>query len=46
MFVHDYNTKGLKGVRNAIKKYELKNGVGIAKVPIPDLCGTLVIIKV
>lgn len=46
IFVHDYNSNALKGVRNAIKKYELKNGVSIAKVPIPDLCGTLVITKI
>lgn len=45
IFVHDYNSDSLKGVRNAVKEYENKNGIRLAKVPIPDLCGTLVITK-
>lgn len=45
IFVHDYNSSTLKGVRNAIQKYEKVNGLKLAKVPIPDLCGTLVITK-
>mgnify|MGYP005758856879 CR=1 FL=1 len=45
IFVHDYNSGTLKGVRNAIQKYENINKIRMAKVPIPDLCGTLVITK-
>lgn len=45
MFVHDYNSATLKGVRNAINRYENDHKIKIAKVPIPDLCGTLVITK-
>lgn len=45
IFVHDYNSSTLRGVRNAIQRYEKKYNVSIAKVPIPDLCGTLVITK-
>lgn len=45
IFVHDYNSATLKGVRNAVNRYENNNKIRIAKVPIPDLCGTLVITK-
>lgn len=45
IFVHDYNSSTLKGVRNAVNRYEDDNKVKLAKVPIPDLCGTLVITK-
>lgn len=45
IFVHDYNSKNLKGVKNAIRRYEDENNTILAKVPIPDLCGTLVITK-
>ena len=45
IFVHDYNSKTLKGVKKAIGRYEKDNGIRLCKVPIPDLCGTLVITK-
>lgn len=45
IFIHDYNSSTLGGVRNAVIKYERNNNINIAKVPIPDLCGTLVITK-
>lgn len=45
LFLHDYNSSTLSGVRNAVIKYEHNNNINIAKVPIPDLCGTLVITK-
>lgn len=45
IFVHDYNSSMLSGVKKAIYKYERENGINLAKVPIPDLCGTLVITK-
>lgn len=45
IFVHDYNSATLKGVRKAIYKYEKEHGMYLAKVPLPDLDGTLVITK-
>ena len=45
IFIHDYNSSTLKGVKNAVKRYELENKIRLSKVPIPDLCGTLVITK-
>lgn len=45
IFVHDYNSVKLKGVKAAIQMYEQKNGIRIAKVPIPDLEGTIVLTK-
>lgn len=45
IFVHDYNSNTLKGVKQAIVKWENKNNRKLAKVPLPDLCGTLVITK-
>ena len=45
MFIHDYNSSTLKGVKKAIRKYEYEYHVKLAKVPIPDLCGTLVVTK-
>lgn len=45
MFVHDYNSDTLKGVKHAIRKYEQEKNIILGKVPIPDLCGTLVITK-
>lgn len=44
IFIHDYNSKSLRGVIAAVEKYERENGM-IAKMPIPDLCGTLVVTK-
>lgn len=45
IFVHDYNAATLKGVRKAVYNYERTHGIYLAKVPLPDLCGTLVITK-
>lgn len=45
IFIHDYNSSTLSGVRNAVIKFEKNNNINMAKVPIPDLCGTLVITK-
>lgn len=45
IFIHDYNSKTLKGVKKAVRGYEIDNQTRICKVPIPDLCGTLVITK-
>lgn len=45
LFLHDYNSSTLRGVRSAVIKYEQDNNIKIAKVPIPDQCGTLVITK-
>lgn len=45
IFIHDYNSSTLRGVRNAVSRYEKDKSVCLSKVPIPDLCGTLVITK-
>lgn len=42
--VHDYNGP-LKGVRNAVDRYEQDSGNHLCKVPICDNSGTLVIAK-
>lgn len=44
LFIHDYNEGQLKGVRNAVKRYEEKYGT-VIKIPIADKCGTLIITK-
>lgn len=44
IFIHDYNSKSLRGVIAAVEKYEKENRL-MAKMPIPDLCGTLVVTK-
>lgn len=43
IFVHDYNNDGYKGARQAVNKFCVENG--IAKIPLPDSCGTAVICK-
>lgn len=45
MFIHDYNSSSLKGVKKAIRAYEHHHGIYMAKMPICDLCGTLIITK-
>ncbi|RKI92358.1 hypothetical protein D7V94_06665 [Parablautia intestinalis] len=45
ILIHDYNSATLKGVKKAVYEYEEKYGIYLAKVPIPDLNGTLVITK-
>lgn len=45
IFIHDYNSSILKGVRIAVERYERDYKIKMAKVPIPDVAGTLVITK-
>lgn len=45
IFVHDYNSAFLKGVKNAVKRYEKDFAVKLKKVPLADRAGTLVILK-
>lgn len=45
IFLHDYNSANLKGVKNAICRYEKEINQKIIKVPIADRAGTLVIAK-
>lgn len=45
IFIHDYNSSHLHGVKEAIAKYELDEGVIMKKIPLADICGTCVIIK-
>ncbi len=45
IFLHDYNSQNLSGVKNAVKRYENNIGERIAKVPLADRAGTLVITK-
>lgn len=44
IFIHDYNEGMLKGVKNAVMRYEECCGAMI-KIPIADKCGTLIITK-
>ena len=46
IMLHDYNQSDhLKGVKKAVDEYEKEVGHRIIKIPIPDVCGTLVISK-
>lgn len=45
IFVHDYNTFYLDGVKNAIKRFENDINIKLKKVPLADRAGTLVILK-
>lgn len=45
IFIHDYNTAHLKGVKRAVKEYEEYLGKKLKMVPIADRAGTLIIIK-
>lgn len=45
IFIHDYNSLHLSGVKVAVERYECVLGYKLAKVPIADKSGTLVIIK-
>lgn len=45
LFVHDYNSATLKGVRNAVTEYEKKIGQRLSKLPVCDLEGTMVITR-
>ena len=45
IFVHDYNSFSLDGVKGAIKKFEDDYKIRLKKIPLADRAGTLVIIK-
>lgn len=45
LFVHDYNSPTLPGVRAAVGRYERSSGCALAKTPLCDRNGTLVITK-
>ena len=44
IMIHDYNSSTLRGVKSAIQNYE-KKFEKLHKVPICDICGTLVLTK-
>jgi len=43
IFVHDYNNDEYKGVRKAVEKFCIENGLN--KLPLPDSCGTAILMK-
>lgn len=45
IFLHDYTTHWLQGVKKAVERYEKDAGVELKKVPIADRGGTLIITK-
>ena len=45
IFIHDYNTYYLKGVKAAVKRYEEFIGQKLKAIPIADRAGTLIIMK-
>lgn len=45
IFVHDYNSAYLKGVKRAVLKYEQEIGHRLYRIPIADRAGTLIITK-
>lgn len=45
IFVHDYNTFFLEGVKKAVDRFEKETGSRMKKLPLADRAGTLVIIK-
>lgn len=45
IFLHDYNSAFLHGVKNAVRRYESDNKIRLVKVPIADRAGTLIITK-
>lgn len=45
IFIHDYNNKGLEGVKEAVRRYERDYEIVLCKVPIADKGGTLIIYK-
>lgn len=45
IFIHDYNSSHLHGVKNAVARYESENGITMKKIPLADICGTCVIVK-
>lgn len=45
LFLHDYNTFYLDGVKLAVDRFEKESGVTLKKMPLADRAGTLVILK-
>lgn len=45
IFIHDYNTCGLEGIKVALERYEKDTGTQLIRVPLADWGGTVVIIK-
>ena len=45
IYLHDYNSQMLRGVKEAVLRYECENGLKLKKVPLADRAGTLVILK-
>lgn len=45
IFIHDYTTYYLEGIRAAVERYEAEIGYTMKKVPLADRAGTLVIVK-
>ena len=45
IFIHDYNTFFLEGVKKAVQRFEADEGVRLKKVPLADKSGTVVIVK-
>lgn len=45
LYIHDYNSSHLSGVRRAVERYEEDGHIRLRKVPLADSCGTLVVIK-
>ena len=45
IFVHDYNTYYLEGIKKAVKRYEREIGRRLNKIPIADRAGTLIVLK-
>lgn len=45
IFLHDYNTFFLGGVKAAVQRYEKAMGIRLKKIPLADRAGTLVIVK-
>ncbi len=45
IFVHDYATYHLSGVRKAIERFEMDQGIRLCKIPLADRAGTMIIVK-
>ena len=45
IFINGFNTQYLKGVKNAVERYEELLGKKLKKVPVADRAGTLIIVK-
>ena len=43
IFVHDYNNDVYKGAKKAVEKFCAENGLN--KLPLPDSCGTAILMK-